>query len=98
MLEDKNSQNIAEPTEKIDSTDQQAELKKILQKTIESNQLVLKKLNWVYRWVIWQQTWSVLKILVVVAAVALGAIYLPPVIKDIIEPLKGLTDFSQQFK
>ncbi|MBN1778799.1 MAG: hypothetical protein JW816_01080 [Candidatus Buchananbacteria bacterium] len=95
----KSTTNQAKVGQKVNSiADDQQELKKILRETIESNQLVLKKLNWVYRWVIWQQVWSTLKILAILIVIALGVIYLPPAIKDFVEPLQGVINIGQQFR
>jgi hypothetical protein len=54
------------------------------------------------RWVTMQRIWGVLKILIILVPIVLGAIYLPPLARKGIEPLQDfyqqVLDFIQQGK
>src|SRR6056297_1896739 len=58
------------------------EIKKLVKKNLELNQEIYEMLKSVKRYVLIQQIFSVLKILIIVIPIILGIIYLPPLFEQ----------------
>ena len=60
----------------------QEEIKKLLEKNLELNQEIYVLVSKMNKWIFWQRIWSVLKIAVIIIPLAIGFLYLPPLLKD----------------
>lgn len=66
--------------EKLDNPiDEQTEL---LRRNLEVSEDILKKTDYIKKYIKWQKILGVVQILIVVIPIILGVIYLPPIIKD----------------
>ena len=59
------------------------EIKKLLEKNLELTEEIYKKAKYMKRYVIFQQIFCILKILIIVVPIVLGIIYLPPLLKNV---------------
>lgn len=62
----------------------------LLQENVESNAKVLKALKDIKKHMHWQKIWSILRFIIIAVPIALGFIYLPPIIKDALQSYKDL--------
>lgn len=63
-------------------------LEGLLQDNLKSSAEVLKAVNSIKKYIRWQQVWSTLRFFLIAIPIALGFIYLPPLIKDALESYK----------
>ncbi len=82
---------ILKNIDKNDSADEES-IKRLLKRNIELTEEILKKTRYVRRFVIWQQVFGVLKILIIVAPIVLGIIYIPQFIEDLKSNPKNLLE------
>lgn len=66
------------------------EIKKLLEKNLELTEDIYKKTKYIKKYVIIQQVLGVLKVLIIVVPIALGIIYLPPLLKNVYSQYQGL--------
>lgn len=57
------------------------ELKKLLEKNLESNQEILSSVKKVNTYITWQKVWLVVKLFLIVVPIIISVIYLPPLLK-----------------
>ena len=62
------------------------EIKTLVEKNSKSIEEMQKQMNFVYRYIFWQRVWKIVKIVVVIAIVIIGIVYLPPLIQKTIAP------------
>lgn len=75
---------------KISPAQSQQQLPKLLQENLRISkdlQIMMRKVN---HWIVWQRVWGLLKILIIVIPIILGAIYLPPLLKKISQPYQEI--------
>jgi len=70
------------------------EIKKLLEKNLQLTQEVYKMTKSIKSFVIWQRIFGLLKILIIVVPIVLGIIYLPPLIKDLINQYQSILDIG----
>ena len=68
----------------------QKELQKLLKQNLEISKDLYEMTKKIKRWVTMQRVWSIVKILIILIPIVLGAIYLPPLISQWFEPVKDL--------
>lgn len=73
----------------------QKELRQLLQENLEISKELQGMTKKIKRWVTMQRIWGILKILVILVPLALGAIYLPPLLQKVIQPYRELLDFNR---
>ena len=77
----------------------EVEVQEKLQKLLEENLKISKDLynmtKKIKRWVVWQRVWGMVKILIIVIPIVLGAIYLPPLLKEAVKPYQELLNFNK---
>jgi hypothetical protein len=66
------------------------DIKKLLEKNLKLAEKLQKDIKYIKRYVITSQILGVLKILIIVVPIVLGIIYLPPLIREMMEPYKQL--------
>jgi hypothetical protein len=66
------------------------EIKKLLEKNLELTEEIHKMVKSVKRYMLWQNIWSFLKILIIVVPITIGIIYLPPLLKDVFKQYQNL--------
>jgi hypothetical protein len=66
------------------------DLKELLEKNIKTNEEVLEKVKYIKGYITWQRVFSVIKILLIIIPLALGAIFLPPLVKDLLAQYQSL--------
>src|SRR6056297_3382977 len=71
------------------------EIKKLVKKNLELNQEIYEMLKSVKRYVLIQQIFSVLKILIIVIPIILGIIYLPPLFEKYIPQINKTVEQYQ---
>ncbi|MAF14276.1 MAG: hypothetical protein CMI53_05320 [Parcubacteria group bacterium] len=78
------------------STNQQIlELRKLVEENLEVSKKLLETNDKLRHWIIFQRIWTVLKLLIIIVPLILGAIYLPPLLSQAIEPYKELLNLGQ---
>jgi hypothetical protein len=74
------------------------EIKKLVEKNLEVSEEILKTVKYVKNYVFWARVYGFVKVLIIVIPLAIGIIYLPPLIKELFgqyqsaltgEPLKN---------
>jgi hypothetical protein len=90
-LED-NLNSIIMPEEiKIHSeNNHQEELAELLKANLEMNKEILKISREVKSYMRWQNIWSISRLLLIAIPIILGFIYLPPLIKQVLQSYKSL--------
>ncbi|MFA6194671.1 MAG: hypothetical protein WC719_02920 [Patescibacteria group bacterium] len=63
-------------------------LEGLLQDNLKSSAEVLQAVNSIKKYIRWQQVWSTLRFFLIAVPIALGFIYLPPLIKDALQSYK----------
>ena len=79
MSEIKDSQSVKSDFEKLEA---------LLKENLKSNADVLAAVKDVKKYMRWQQIWSTLRFFLIAVPIALGFIYLPPLIKDALQYYK----------
>lgn len=72
----------------------QKELQKLLVQNLEISKELYDMTKKIKAWVTMQRVWGVLKILIILVPLVLGAIYLPPLVQKSVEPVQNI---YQQF-
>ena len=72
------------------------EIKEVLKKNLELTQDVHRMVKKINKFIIWQQIFGVIKILLIVVPLVLGIIYLPSLLQNALEPYKELLEVSQE--
>jgi len=72
------------------------ELKELLKENNEMLKAVLKISKMTKKYVVWQQIFSLLKILIFVIPLILGIMYLPSILEDVLTPYKELLNMGGQ--
>ncbi len=70
------------------------EIKKLLEKNLELTEEIYKKAKYMKRYVIFQQIFCILKILIIVVPIVLGIIYLPPLLKNVYSQYQELLNLG----
>lgn len=60
------------------------EIKELLEKNLALSEKTVEDLARVRNFIKWQNIWSTVRLLIIVIPIALGFIYLPPLIKDVL--------------
>lgn len=68
----------------------QEELKKLLQQNLKISKELLGTTKKINKYLLMQRVWGFLKILIIIVPIALGILYLPPIIKNLVEPYQDL--------
>ena len=87
MSEEKNTQ--AKDTQAKD-TSQKDNIANLLKKNHEALEEILEVTRYTRRFVIWQQVFGSVKLVLIVIPIVLGVIYLPPIFKDLINQYREL--------
>jgi hypothetical protein len=66
------------------------EIKKLLEKNLELTEEIHKIVKSVKKYMLWQNIFSFLKILIIVVPIVIGIIYLPPLLKDVFQQYQSL--------
>jgi len=66
------------------------EIKKLLEKNLELTEEVHKMVKSVKSYMLWQNIFSFLKILIIVVPIVIGIIYLPPLLKGVFQQYQSL--------
>ncbi|SRR6056297_302084 len=77
------------------------EIKKLVKKNLELTRETNEMIKYIKRYVIIQQIFGVIKIIIIVIPLILGIIYLPPLLKDAFQEyrdLLGLTNSASQIE
>ena len=74
------------------------EIKKLLEKNITLTDEILKRTKKINRFVIFQQIFGVIKILLIVVPLILGIIYLPRLLNQALEPYRELLEIKDNLK
>ena len=67
----------------------QAEITKLLRDNLACSREILAKMSRIKKYVFWQQTWGIIRLLIILVPIVLGFIYLPPLIRDSIEQYRS---------
>jgi cation transport ATPase len=78
-------QEISEKLKDLLEGDQSDELISLLRENLKKNEEILKISRDVKKYMRWQNIWSITRILVIAIPLIVGAIYLPPLIKEYIQ-------------
>lgn len=70
-------------------------IKNLLEENLNRSGEILKIAKKIKNYLLWRRVWGVTKLLVIVAAILFGAVYLPPIIEKNIKPIQDLLNFSQ---
>ena len=63
----------------VSPVDEQTEL---LRRNLEISEDILKKTDYIHKYIKWQKIFGIINILIIVIPIVLGFIYLPPIIRD----------------
>lgn len=73
------------------------EIKKIVEENLKLTQEIHKMTKYIKSYIIWSQVFGVLKLIIIIIPIVLGLMYLPPLLKGVMEqyqqtvgPLKGV--------
>jgi len=66
------------------------EIKKILEQNLELTEKINKNTKYIKRYVITSQIFGFIKLMLIVVPIILGIIYLPPLIKDLINQYQSI--------
>jgi uncharacterized membrane protein YukC len=87
MIQD--NQNLKEDKSSAGNLNQ-AELIDLLKTNLVRSEEILRKISTIKKYVFWQQTWSVVRLLIILIPIIIGFIYLPPLIRDSIDSYRSL--------
>jgi len=79
-----------ESVEPVEEPNSRAETTKLLRDNLACSQEILDKIKDIKKYIFWQQTWGVIRLLIILVPVVLGFIYLPPLIRNSIEQYRNL--------
>ena len=71
------------------------EIKNLLKENLKLNQEIYKMVKDIKSFVFWQRIWGVVKILIIVAPIIIGIIYLPPLFKQVLGQYQSLLGVDQ---
>ena len=71
------------------------ELKKLVKKNLELNKEMHDMVKYIKKFIIFQQIFGVIKVLLIVVPLVLGIIYLPPLIKDALKQYQSLIGIGE---
>ena len=71
------------------------EIKKLLKENLKLNQEIYKMVKGIKSFLFWQRIWGVIKILIIVAPIIIGIIYLPPLFKQVMGQYQSLLGVGQ---
>ena len=66
------------------------ELKQLLEPSLEKNEEILKISKDIKKYIKWQQIWSMLRFVLIIVPIVLGFIYLPPLLRDVLDNYRSL--------
>jgi len=66
------------------------EIKKILKQNAEAIDGIQTRLQKIEKYMRWQRSWAILKVLIIAVPIILSIIYLPPLFRDALEEYKEL--------
>jgi len=66
------------------------EIKKILKQNAEAIDCIQTRLQKIEKYMRWQRSWAILKVLIIAVPIILSIIYLPPLFRDALEGYKEL--------
>ena len=66
------------------------EIKKLLEKNLKLTGEIYKMAKSIKSFILWQRIFSALKILIIVVPIIIGIIYLPPLLKDLINQYQSI--------
>lgn len=66
------------------------EIKELVEKNSGAIQEMQKQMKFVYRYIFWQRIWMIVRVVFIVILIAVGLIYLPPLIQSAIAPYQNL--------
>jgi len=69
-------------------TDEQTEL---LRRNLEVSEDILKKTEYIKKYIKWQKIWGIINILIIVIPLAVGVIYLPPFFRNYLNEFVSLS-------
>jgi hypothetical protein len=67
-----------------------AEQNELLRRNIALNEEILSNTEYIKKYIKWQKIWGVAKVLIILIPLVIGAIYLPPLIKNYINQFTSL--------
>lgn len=65
-----------------------AEQNELLRHNIELSEEILDRTEYIKKYIKWQKVWGVVKVLVIIIPLLLGALYLPPLINNYLNLLR----------
>jgi len=68
-----------------DSEKKLNEIKKLLDNNLEFSKIIYKGIVKIHHYIFWQRIWGVLKIIIIIIPLIIGAIYLPPLFREIFD-------------
>lgn len=74
------------------SEEMKKDLKKLVIENLELTKELEKKVQKIYRFVVWQRILGVLKVLIILIPIILGIIYLPAILETYLGPYKELLE------
>lgn len=84
MIKEKTKQVDDEPIQKAEPSDGMGTLKDLVEKNIKWSQVIYEQNKGIKRRLTWMVVGGYLRLLIVVVPLVLAAIYLPPLIKDML--------------
>ncbi len=73
----------------------QKELRQLLQENLKISKELYGMTKKIKRWITFQRIWGVVKILIIIIPIILGLVYLPSLIRNVIEPYRELLNNDQ---
>jgi len=77
------------------TSDPNDEVKRLLERNLETSEEILRIVKSVRKYVFWQQILSWFKIIVILVPLIVGAIYLPPLLKGVFQQYKDILGMGQ---
>ncbi len=69
-------------------------LHQLLEENLKISRELLKTTKKISRWINYQRVWGVVKLVLILVPIVLGVIYLPPLIRPLLEPYQQLLNFN----
>ena len=66
------------------------EIRELLEQNLELNEEIFKMVKSIKLYVIGQRVWFVIKLLIIAIPLTIGAIYLPPILKDVLTQYQSI--------
>jgi len=85
-----NSADYAANMEKITTSDNEAEIKDLLEKNLKYAKAIYWSTEKIRRYIFWQRIFGLIKILIIVVPLIFAAIYLPPLLQGLFAPYAEL--------